>query len=94
MPDQPLASVGGVAAGAGSTVLVKSQFDAPTETTILRPSVLWGFGTGALAYTLPLLLGWRSGMAKTEFLEDYGEGAIVAGAVSAVTPGGVSQPTL
>lgn len=93
MPDQPLATVGGVGVGAGSTLLVKRQFDAPTETTVLRPSVLWGVGTGALAYALPMLLGWRRG-AKRAFAEDYGVAAFVTGTASAVTPGGVSAPTL
>lgn len=93
MPDNVLATAGGVGLGAGSTIVVKRQFDAASETTVLRPSVLWGVGTGALAYVLPWLLDWRAG-AKREFAEDYGEAAFITGIVSAVTPGGVQAPTL
>lgn len=89
------ASVVGVGAGLGSTYFIKQRFDAATETTVMRPSVLWGWGTGGLAFLLPWLMGWRDGDVKKEFLQDYGEGALVAGTASAVTPGNTVQfPTL
>lgn len=93
MASQAVGSVVGTGVGVGSTMLVKRQFDAPTETTVLRPSVLWGVGTGLLAYGLPWLLDWRPG-AKRHALEDYGEGAFVAGVFSAFTTGGLTSPTL
>lgn len=94
MASQPVASVVGTGVGLTSTALIKHQFDAATETTLLRPSVLWGVGTGAVAYFAPMLLDWRQGTMKRALLEDYGEGAIVAGIFSALTTGGLTTPTL
>lgn len=93
------ASVGGVGAGVGSTLLVRQQFDQTGETTLLRPSVLWGVGTGAAALAAPMVLGRNNGMTRGmvgEILEDYGEAALTAGAFSAFSPkgGGVQLPTV
>lgn len=93
MANQLGASAAGIGVGLGTTLAVKHQFDAPTETSIVRPSVIWGVGTGTLAWLIPWFLNWRMS-AKREFLQDYGEGAIVAGIVSAVTPGGIQTPTI
>lgn len=90
------ASLGGVGAGVGSTVLIRHQFDQSGETTLLRPSVLWGLFTGGAAYAAPMLMGGRSNDFLMQLLEDYGEGALAAGAFSAVSPKGtgVQLPTL
>lgn len=92
-----LSSGVGVGAGLGSTLLIRHQFDRSGETTLMRPSVLWGLGTGAAALTLPMLMGRRSmsGMMG-EIIEDYGEAALTAGTFSAFSPkgGGVQLPTL
>lgn len=89
------ASVGGIGSGVGSTLLVRRQFDKTGETTVLRPSVLWGVLTGAAALTLPMAVGRRHG-PLWEALEDYGEAAFAAGLVSAFSPkgGGVQVPTI
>lgn len=90
------ASLGGVGTGVGSTVLIRHQFDQSGETTLLRPSVLWGLLTGAAAYTAPMLMGRNGNDMVMNLLEDYGEGALAAGAFSAVSPKGtgVQLPTL
>lgn len=89
------ASVGGIGAGVGSTLLVRREFDQSGETTILRPSVLWGLGTGVAALAAPHLLNRRNGVAM-ELLEDYGEAALTAGTFSALSPKGtgVQLPTV
>lgn len=89
------ASVGGVGVGVGSTLAVRRQFDQSGETAVLRPSVLWGLGTGAAALaTSHLLLSDMDGVMM-EAVEDYGEAALTAGAVSAFVPGGdVAMPTV
>lgn len=89
-------SVGGIGTGVGSTVLVRRQFDQTGETTILRPSVLWGLGTGTAALLTPYILGRNDRSMLMSLLEDYGEGALAAGAFSAVNPkgGGVQLPTV
>lgn len=86
----------GVGAGVGTTVLMRQQFDQNGETTILRPSVLWGLGTGTAALAIPALLGMRMNGAMGELVEDYGESALAAGAFSAFNPkgAGVQVPTL
>lgn len=88
-------SLGGIGAGVGSTVFMRHQFDQTGETTILRPSVLWGLLTGTAAYLAPVIMNRRNG-AMMELLEDYGEGALAAGTFSAVNPkgAGVQLPTV
>lgn len=89
-------SVGGIGVGVGSTVLIRRQFDQAGETTILRPSVLWGVGTGVVALIAPWMMnGTKRGMFW-EFVEDYGEAALTAGIFSAFNPvgGGVQLPSL
>lgn len=87
-------TAGGVGAGVGTTLLVRQQFDQTGETTVLRPSVLWGIGTGAASLGAAAFLD-MNGMVG-EFLEDYGEVAIAAGAFSAFNPkgGDVQLPTI
>jgi len=87
-------SAGGVGAGVGSTLLMRQQFDQTGETTILRPSVLWGAGTGIAGLLASMMLG--GGGVMWEFIEDYSEAALTAGAFSAFSPkgGGVQLPTL
>lgn len=91
------ASVGGIGVGVGSTLLIRRELDQTGETTVLRPSVLWGLGTGTAALVARHFLfnGRRDGIA-TETLEDYGEAALTAGTFSAFSPkgGGVALPTL
>lgn len=89
-------SVGGIGAGVGSTLLLRQQFDQTGETTVLRPSVLWGVGTGAAALAAPMLMGGTRRGMLWEFVEDYGEAALAAGAFSALSPKGtgVQLPTL
>lgn len=84
----------GLGAGVGSTMLVRQQFDAANETTVARPSVLWGVTTGALGVGLPWLMD-MDGMVG-DLLMDYGTGALVGGVFSAFNPvGGAPQlPTL
>lgn len=89
-------SAGGIGAGVGSTLLIRRQFDQSGETTVLRPSVLWGVltGVGALSASMMLRGGRRS--VAWEFVEDYGEAALTAGAFSAFSPKGtgVQVPTV
>lgn len=87
-------SFGALGVGAGSTLLVRRQFDNQGETTVFRPSVLWGLGTGVAGVGVPMLMDMR-GMSS-DFLMDYGEAAITAGLISAFSPkgGGVQIPTL
>lgn len=90
-------SVGGIGAGAGSTLLIRQQFDQVGETTILRPSVLWGAVTGSAALVAPMLLNGRSNSMMWEFVEDYGEAALTAALISSVVPksqGGLQMPTI
>lgn len=93
-----IASGAGIGAGVGSTLLIRQQFDKSGETTVFRPSVLWGVGTGAVALAAPMLMG-RSGMLRGmagEALEDYGETALASGLLSAFSPkgAGVQLPTV
>lgn len=90
-------SVGGVGAGVGTTLLIRQRFDRSGETTVMRPSVLWGLGTGALGLGAVSFLRSPGRMnAMWEFVEDYSEAAITAGVFSAFSPkgGGVSVPTI
>lgn len=90
-------SAGGVAAGAGSTLLIRRQFDQPGETTVLRPSVLWGLLTGAASIGASMMMGGNHNRSVMwELAEDYGEAALTAGAFSAFSPkgGGVQVPTV
>lgn len=87
--------VGGIGAGVGSTLLIRDQFDQSGETSILRPSVLWGLVSGGAALAAPMLMDIRGGsMMLWQFVEDYGQAALAAGAFSAVTPKGSSSITL
>lgn len=90
-----VASGSGIVAGGGSTLLVRQRFDGTGETTVMRPSVLWGVGTGVVAWAVPMFMDLRRGFLK-EFLEDYGEAALITGGFSAFNPkgGGVQIPTL
>lgn len=89
-----LASGVGLGAGVGTTVLMRQQFDQTGETTILRPSVLWGLGTGVAAMVAPMFMpSLKRGMVG-EIVEDYGEAAIVSGAFSALNPKGSSSVQL
>lgn len=94
-------SAGAIGVGAGSTLLIRRQFDQTGETTVLRPSVAWASVTGLGALAASHLMSGRGGMGMnspmlTEFLEDYGESALTAGVVSAFSPkgGGVRAPTV
>lgn len=88
------ASAVGIGAGVGTTLLIRDQFDNTGETTVLRPSVLWGVGSGAGALLASLIMGDSLNMAGLplgEFTEDYGEAALAAGAFSALSPKGSSS---
>lgn len=89
-------SLGGIGAGVGTTLAVRRQFDRTGETSIIRPSILWGIGTGVVALGAPMLMRGSNRGVFWEFVEDYGEAAIAAGAVSAFSPkgAGVQLPTL
>jgi hypothetical protein len=91
-------AVAGVGAGAGSTLLVRQQFDQTGETTLLRPSVLWGGVTGVAALGGSILMRQRGGRMSLPLglIEDYGTGALAAGIVSAFSPkgAGVQLPTV
>lgn len=89
-------SGGGVGLGAGSTLVIRQQFDQSGETSIFRPSVLWGVGTGAIGLGAPMLLGGNQRGAMWELVEDYSEAALTAGIFSAFAPkgAGVQLPTL
>lgn len=86
----------GAGAGAGTTLLVRRQFDNTGETTLLRPSVLWGLGSGVAAIAVPYLMPGLSRGMMGQILEDYGQGALTAGVFSAFSPkgGGVQLPTI
>lgn len=95
--EQTAASVGGVGAGVGVTLAVRSELDQTGETTVLRPSVLVGVGSGTAALAASHFLGnGRNSSPLWELVEDYGEAAITAGTFSAFSPkgGGVSLPTI
>lgn len=88
-------SAGGIGVGVGSTIAIRRQFDQVGETSIFRPSVLWGAVTGLGAIGAALVMGDRSVM--WEFVEDYGEAALASGILSAFTPkceGSDQFPTL
>lgn len=92
---EAVTSVGAVGAGVGSTLLIRQQLDAANETTVFRPSVLWGVGTGALGLGASMFMGNGRNGAVMEFVEDYSEAAIAAGLTSAfVSGGGVQLPTV
>lgn len=84
----------GVGLGVGTTALVRQQLDATNETSVFRPSVLWGVGTGLGGMALPMVMD--DGGVVMELLEDYSSAALAAGVLSAVSPkgGGVQLPTL
>lgn len=86
----------GVGAGAASTLAIRRQFDATGETSVLRPSVLWGGATGLGALAAPML--WRDlhGTGAGMFLEDYGLAAVTAAVFSMFNPkgSGVQLPTV
>lgn len=88
-------SGGGVGVGVGTTVGIRRQFDNSGESTVLRPSVLWGVGTGALALGAPLVTGKTDGIIW-KFLKEYGVSALTAGVFSAFNPkgAGVQLPTV
>lgn len=94
---QVLVSGTGVGAGVGSTLLVRQSLDQQGETSILRPSVLWGLGTGMGGMGLAWLMsdGRNDGIGM-ELLEDYSEAAFTAGLFSAFNPvgGGVQLPSV
>lgn len=81
----------GLGAGVGSTMLVRQQFDATGETTVLRPSVLWGVTTGTVGVALPWMLDMRGTWG--DVMMDYGVAALVGGVFSAFNPVG-TQPQL
>lgn len=81
----------GLGTGVGSTMLVRQQFDGTGETTVLRPSVLWGVTTGAVGVGLPWMLDMNSMWG--DLMMDYGVGAVVGGVFSAFNPVG-AQPQL
>lgn len=92
---QTAVSVGGIGAGVGSTLLIRDQFDQTGETTILRPSVLWGLLTGGAALGAPFVMDMaRSNSMLWNFVEDYGEAALGAAAFSAFSPKGSSGLTM
>lgn len=95
MTDVGLGAVG-VVSGVGTVLGVRQQFDQTGETTVLRPSVLWGVGSGLTALVLPMLMGGYQESATWDVLEDYGMAALGAGLFSAFSPkgGGVQFPTL
>lgn len=96
MPDDLLASGVGVGAGAASTLLIRQQFDQTGETTVLRPSVLWGVGSGVAAYVAPMFLPSMGRGMIGPVMEEYGMAALVAGLFSAFSPkgGDVRLPTV
>lgn len=88
-------STAGVGAGVGSTLLIRQQFDAANETSVLRPSVLWGVGTGLAGMAAPMVMGRRNNGTVTDFIEDYSAAALATGVASAfLTGGGVQLPSL
>lgn len=93
---QTATDLGGVGTGVGSTVLIRHQFDQQGETTLLRPSVLWGGLTGAAAIAAPFLINGGRNQMLWRAIQGYGEGALAAAAFSAVNPvgGGVQLPTI
>lgn len=91
------ASVGGIGVGVGTTLAARRELDQSGETTILRPSVLIGLGSGTAALvTSHYMQNGNRSNPMWEFVEDYGEAAITAGAFSAFSPkgGGVTLPTI
>lgn len=88
----------GVATGVGSTLLVRRELDQTGETTVLRPSVLWGVVTGLAGMGGAMWMRGQPGRPGigAELLEDYGEAALTAGLFSAFSPkgGGVGLPTV
>lgn len=84
----------GIATGLGTTATIRWQLDASGETTVFRPSVLWGVLTGVAGLGAPMLLDVDGAAGK--FAQDYGVAAFVAGTFSAINPkGGNTQlPTL
>lgn len=98
-----LSTTVGPAVGAASTMGVRALFDQSGDSSITRPSVLYGVGTGSLS----LGLGWAinrdmisapvGGQMFTEAMMSYGATALTAGLISAVTPkgtGGFQTPSL
>lgn len=99
-----LSTTVGPATAAAATFGVRSALDNAGETSITRPSVLYGVGTGALGIGLGYAV--ENGMidapvgnggAFTEAAMSYGATALTAGVLSAVSPkgtGGFQSPTL
>lgn len=99
-----LSTTVGPASAAATTYGVRAAFDQAGDTSILRPSVLYGVGTGSLS----IGLGWAidNGMIDapvggdamfTEAAFSYGATALASGLVSAFTPkgtGGFQAPSL
>lgn len=90
-----LATAGGVGVGLGSTLLIRDQFDGTGETSVLRPSVLWGVGTGLLGMGLQMVMDMMNDGPVGDFVADYSRASITAGVFSAFSPkgGGVRLPT-
>lgn len=94
MPEALYTGVG-LTTGVGATMAVRRQFDQQGETTVLRPSVLFGTVTGALAIAVPWMMGMDDG-AVNSTLGHYGEAALASAAFSAFNPIGtnVRLPTI
>lgn len=88
----------GVAAGLGGTTVVREWFDTPNDTSLLRPSVLWGVGTGlgALGAVFANEAGYLRGIPDTliPVLKTWGLTGTTAGVFSAAFPKGASESVL
>lgn len=88
-------SVAGGVVGAGSTLALREMQDPTGSSSVTRPSVLWGLGTGLGALGVAWGMDNRmiprmGGRMLSDALWAYGIGATAAGAGSAVYPVGNS----
>lgn len=96
-----LTTAGGIAAGGAGTLVVRQQFDQQGDNSLLRPSVLYGLGVGALG--LGSWMAVNRGIISAPvvdrrmfngFAYNAGVAGLLTGLASAVLPKGASGPQL